>query len=93
MKNDLPPAWLFQIPLTINCESPWPGLILFFTVQESHMIIMHRCDCVSVKALQKSVHVGELIMCCGKVFHNLGRRKICNFPLWFSFQLVIIAIL
>ena len=26
MKNDLPPAWLFEISLTINCESTWPGL-------------------------------------------------------------------
>jgi len=28
MKNDLPPAWLFQISLTINCESTWPGLMI-----------------------------------------------------------------
>ena len=26
MKNDLPPACIFQIFLTINSESTWPGL-------------------------------------------------------------------
>ena len=29
MKNDLLPACDFQISLTINCESTWPGLLLF----------------------------------------------------------------
>jgi len=28
MKNDLPPAWLFEISLTINCELTWHGLIV-----------------------------------------------------------------
>ena len=31
MKNDLPPACDFQISLTINCESTWPGLM--YTLQ------------------------------------------------------------
>jgi len=26
MKDNLPPAWLFEISLIINCESTWPGL-------------------------------------------------------------------
>ena len=26
IKNDLPPTYDFQISLTINCESTWPGL-------------------------------------------------------------------
>ena len=29
MKNYLPPACDFQISLTINCESTWPGLNVF----------------------------------------------------------------
>jgi len=32
MKNDLPPACIFEKALKINCKSTWPGLILHIII-------------------------------------------------------------
>ena len=42
MKNDLPPACDFQISLTINCESTWPGLTQD-TLMILHTVSLNRC--------------------------------------------------
>ena len=51
MKNDLPPACIFQISLTINSESTWPRLILnpfnldlWSTIQQL-LIFLHDIFC------------------------------------------------
>jgi len=41
MKNDLPPAWLFEISLTINCELTWHGLIVVVQNPWHNMYILY----------------------------------------------------
>jgi len=51
------------------------------TVQESYVIIMHRCNYKESKLLQNSVYVGALTMIWGKLFHSLlteGKKENLN---------------